>query len=321
MTEREGLELGHRDRGSATLLTCGLVLFASGCVVERGGLGFSPPDAGRRDVGIDAPVDAPDLSDVPVDVGSDTGADSGSDAGGPCSNGVLDDGETDVDCGGACPPCSACSSCVVDADCASGQCAADRCRPTLTRVPTADGTMIPAFVREDGAILLARYPAGMPNPHPYDPSLSLALGHDSTPADWAPDPCFEAGHLPFANLDPTEKTVVVECGDGDSTTSYSTDLFESFEYGTFGSVGAEGNPGWATLAANGSGSRHYNYLCGNASWSTGGGFALCSGEGETNSFANHLASISVYSSGINMACAGRGCRGDACDVWINIWMR
>lgn len=42
---------------------------------------------------------------------------------GTCSNGVLDDGETDVDCGGAdCTPCTASYSCTNNADCQSGNC-------------------------------------------------------------------------------------------------------------------------------------------------------------------------------------------------------
>lgn len=42
----------------------------------------------------------------------------------PCTDGVLDGGETDVDCGGTeCSPCSAGASCHKDADCASSSCA------------------------------------------------------------------------------------------------------------------------------------------------------------------------------------------------------
>ena len=41
----------------------------------------------------------------------------------PCSNGVLNDAETDVDCGGpTCLPCGNCDHCGSDSDCASGVC-------------------------------------------------------------------------------------------------------------------------------------------------------------------------------------------------------
>ncbi len=41
---------------------------------------------------------------------------------GSCNNGILDSGESDVDCGGSCPACELGKSCVVDFDCASGYC-------------------------------------------------------------------------------------------------------------------------------------------------------------------------------------------------------
>ncbi|HYD03199.1 MAG TPA: hypothetical protein VEC16_02770 [Alphaproteobacteria bacterium] len=40
----------------------------------------------------------------------------------PCSNGLLDVGEADVDCGGSCVLCSAGSSCTLDEDCSTGLC-------------------------------------------------------------------------------------------------------------------------------------------------------------------------------------------------------
>ncbi|CAM9277586.1 unnamed protein product, partial [Choristocarpus tenellus] len=40
-----------------------------------------------------------------------------------CSNGVVDEGETDIDCGGySCPPCPSGSSCSVGTDCLYGSC-------------------------------------------------------------------------------------------------------------------------------------------------------------------------------------------------------
>jgi len=39
-----------------------------------------------------------------------------------CGNRVKDDGETDIDCGGSCPPCSNGKSCLVNSDCQSNYC-------------------------------------------------------------------------------------------------------------------------------------------------------------------------------------------------------
>lgn len=50
---------------------------------------------------------------------------------GSCSNGTRDQGETDIDCGGACGPCSAGRTCAADADCASGACLETVCQPDL----------------------------------------------------------------------------------------------------------------------------------------------------------------------------------------------
>jgi hypothetical protein len=41
---------------------------------------------------------------------------------GHCFNAVLDGDETDVDCGGSCPPCEEGKACLVDSDCKSGFC-------------------------------------------------------------------------------------------------------------------------------------------------------------------------------------------------------
>ncbi len=45
-----------------------------------------------------------------------------------CSNGQLDPGEVDVDCGGACAPCAAGKACVGGDDCESGVCSVYVCR-------------------------------------------------------------------------------------------------------------------------------------------------------------------------------------------------
>ncbi|MBK7860893.1 MAG: hypothetical protein IPJ65_20270 [Archangiaceae bacterium] len=62
--------------------------------------------------------------------GGASGGTSGGTAGpGACSDGMLgaDAGETDVDCGGLCPPCDVDRSCVAAADCQTGSCQNDFC--------------------------------------------------------------------------------------------------------------------------------------------------------------------------------------------------
>lgn len=57
---------------------------------------------------------------------------------GPCTNGVLDTGETDVDCGGnVCAPCADGKSCVTAADCTNEVC--DR---SATCVPFPSGSLV-----------------------------------------------------------------------------------------------------------------------------------------------------------------------------------
>jgi hypothetical protein len=46
-----------------------------------------------------------------------------------CANGVLDGGESDVDCGGDCVPCPLGSDCHLPADCTSGFCDGGKCSP------------------------------------------------------------------------------------------------------------------------------------------------------------------------------------------------
>jgi hypothetical protein len=71
---------------------------------------------------------------VAVGCGDDSGTGGGLDGGPPetCSDGVLSDGETDVDCGGACGGCAVRKACEVDADCASSTCRIGTCREADT---------------------------------------------------------------------------------------------------------------------------------------------------------------------------------------------
>ncbi len=57
-------------------------------------------------------------------------------AGGTCANKIKDGTETDVDCGGTCPPCATGSGCTGSNDCASGKCDTRVCQ-----LPTCSDTI------------------------------------------------------------------------------------------------------------------------------------------------------------------------------------
>ena len=44
-----------------------------------------------------------------------------------CENGVIDDGETSIDCGGPCGACALEDTCIIDDDCQSGRCLDEIC--------------------------------------------------------------------------------------------------------------------------------------------------------------------------------------------------
>lgn len=57
-----------------------------------------------------------------------------------CTDTVLDGDESDVDCGGSCPPCGDGDACVDDGDCASGVCVGDVCLMATCGDLTQNGT-------------------------------------------------------------------------------------------------------------------------------------------------------------------------------------
>jgi len=60
-----------------------------------------------------------------------------------CADGLRDDSETDVDCGGgSCPPCSIGQGCITAADCATRACQNNAC-------VQADPSMRPCLVPRD----------------------------------------------------------------------------------------------------------------------------------------------------------------------------
>jgi hypothetical protein len=67
------------------------------------------------------------------DAGVDSGPDLGVDVSTlpfQCRNGNKDVGETDLNCGGPCPPCALDQGCAQDVDCAKGRCVLDTAKCT-----------------------------------------------------------------------------------------------------------------------------------------------------------------------------------------------
>lgn len=50
-----------------------------------------------------------------------------------CADGFSNGSESDVDCGGGCPPCGVGRSCRTRTDCQSGQCVEGSCREAVSR--------------------------------------------------------------------------------------------------------------------------------------------------------------------------------------------
>lgn len=94
------------------LLVASALAATTACSSSRGRTGT---DAGPRDATVTDSAADSTASDATID-GSDT-----------CSSGMLDGDETDVDCGGGCPPCDVDEGCATFSDCASMVCAGGRC--------------------------------------------------------------------------------------------------------------------------------------------------------------------------------------------------
>lgn len=249
------------------------------------------------------------------------------DGGVTCRNGERDLDETDVDCGGGCPPCLACRTCVVDADCVSGACADGQCRAVLTTVPTRDGS-VPAYVRDDGAILLAHYSPGTFLAG-FDTSTALradSSGGGIAPEGWAPDPCIESGHLAYQDFGAEGARLTLECGLGAVEISVSGTLFSSFEDGIHGEYGARGEPGWGAIASvGGTAGRGRLGMCGiNVGYPQNGGIAYCDGPwtGTGYDYSNHLVSYNVAGSLVIVGCGRVGCDDrEPCQYSVWVWLR
>jgi hypothetical protein len=114
----------------------------SGNASDSGGRDAAVFDASSADAAFDAAFDAGVIDAGTIDAGAidadrpDASAtDAGDvDGGELCANGRVDDGETDVDCGGpACAPCGTGAACVFNRDCESLACIVRMCRaPSCT---------------------------------------------------------------------------------------------------------------------------------------------------------------------------------------------
>lgn len=289
------------------------------CVAADGGRDAGADMDGSFDSGVgDAPAD------VPMDVPADTARDSGLPT--HCSNAVRDSDESDVDCGGSCAPCAVCLACSEDSDCADGRCAEGLCVGEVGTLRLADGATIPAFVRADGAVLLAHYEAGATN-RAYDVAFAQRVdrsGGGAAPVGWAPHPCQTSGHLPLSSVPVDGRRVLFECGTSRSDLRYSaaSSLIESFDPGVHGAVGAEGDPGWAAIASVGSGDGRVNHaMCGVGMSSVTGGLAYCDGARAGSLYATHVVSYTTSSSGFSFFGCGRaGCDGPLCELAMWAWL-
>lgn len=108
--------LAHQPLVVVTVLVCGSGCFLDRVPIDPGGCRGDEDcpsgrtcvegvcRAGQPDAGRDAGTDA-SIADAGRDGGRDAGLDGGTDAGNLCTNGRLDPGEFEVDCGGPCPRC------------------------------------------------------------------------------------------------------------------------------------------------------------------------------------------------------------------------
>lgn len=110
-----GVECGLSSDGCENVLDCGDCPPGMLCGVVQPGV--CSPDPNASDADHDADHDAEDV----VDAGD--AQDALPDADTPaCSDGLKNQDETDVDCGGSCMPCAEGKACLISSDCASGWC-------------------------------------------------------------------------------------------------------------------------------------------------------------------------------------------------------
>ena len=127
---------------------------------------------------------------------------SGTDAGrlpGHCSDGVRDDGESDVDCGADCGPCPLDAACVVHTDCGTRSCAGGACAQVsgppfwLSAKPLIPRRNLAAAVGPDGLLWAIGGSTG-------DPLTPLATVEAYSPDDdrWLPRPALPAARSNLA---------------------------------------------------------------------------------------------------------------------------
>src|SRR5215471_13184353 len=111
------------------LLAAALALVVGACTtgslddLSKGGPKKNHSSGGHGGQSVDGGPDA-----VVSSGGSGAGGQGGAGPGLPCSDHLLGDDETDVDCGGVCPPCDVGLKCKVNADCTGGSCTDGLCQ-------------------------------------------------------------------------------------------------------------------------------------------------------------------------------------------------
>jgi hypothetical protein len=105
---------------AGALLSCAGLLSCARGEVPSGDFGLTSASASAAPRDTDGETGRDELDTDQGETGSDPGAN--------CSDGVQNDAETDVDCGGPyCNPCGEGQSCAADTDCATGSCVGNVC--------------------------------------------------------------------------------------------------------------------------------------------------------------------------------------------------
>jgi formylglycine-generating enzyme required for sulfatase activity len=141
------------------------------------------------------------VADVEEDVSDVLDADGDTADGGTCVNKTMDGDETDTDCGGSCPRCSANRKCKVDSDCQSNNCQSLRCAVCpvgMVRVPVG----VLSYCIDATEVTLGEYDAFVASATPGMVTFPAHCSWKATESSFAPNPRPSGGSTtPVRNVD------------------------------------------------------------------------------------------------------------------------
>ena len=119
------------------------------------------------------------------------------------------------------------------------------------------------------------------------------------------------GHINMTAFDLTDRAIKARCMHNTSTYEYVSKLLTTWSgglYNVYGTVAGDSDSvGWMVLSASDVGwaGRGNHYMCGfkGGTWEYPG-LAMCSGTGSSHYWGNHLASMTLYTTGAVIGCAG-----------------